>query len=150
VKNETDQKTVELMNEIKRRKTELTKLSKSNWRTNCTFTYGPYGTKADVYNLQVLSDVKDLIMIAAFLREKERTYKETASALKVESVPEFAWNGFYVSEWLEDITARINKIQIVDKRKKLELLEQRAQSVISPELKREMEIQAIMADLEQN
>ncbi len=49
---------------------------------------------------------------------------------------------------MEDIKTRINKIQIVSKRKKLEELEARLNSIISPSLKAEMEVDAIAAELE--
>ena len=88
-----------------------------------------------------------MISIAAFLKEREKSYKETAELLGVEGTPEFTWSSFTVQQWLDDIKARINKVQIATKKKALEHLETRLNAVISPELRAEMELEAISAEL---
>ena len=88
----------------------------------------------------------ELVEIAAFLQEKEKSYYEAAKALGV-SAPDFIWQNFSVADWLEDIKTRIDKIQIADKRKKLETLEKRLNKVVSPELRAEMELEAIEEEL---
>ena len=149
VSNKTDQKTLDLIKEIKRRKDEIAKISKPSWLTNCNFSYSSGGgpLRGDVINLQVEANVKNLISIAAFLQEKEESYNRIAKLLEVEDVPDFTWDGFSVAAWITDIKSRINKVQIGEKKKKLEALEARARSVISPELQRELEIAAIMDEL---
>ena len=67
--------------------------------------------------------------------------------LGVEGTPEFTWSSFTVQQWLDDIKARINKVQIATKKKALEHLETRLNAVISPELRAEMELEAISAEL---
>jgi hypothetical protein len=65
----------------------------------------------------------------------------------VENPPAFAWGNSSVADWLDDIRTRIGKIQIGEKRKKLEALEERLNKVISPELRAKMELDAIAAEL---
>ena len=143
----TDNKTLDLIKEVNRQKAEISKAEKPNWITTCTFSYneGAAGS-ASATNLHVETNIRNIICIASFLMDKERSYLEAAKRLGVEA-PVFTWQGFSVNDWVEDIKMRINKIQISSKRKKLETLEARLNSVISPELKAEMELDAIESEL---
>jgi hypothetical protein len=143
---ETDQKTLDLIKEVKIRKAEIAKLDKPNWQTNCAFSYTD-GDLSKSINIQVESNIKTLIDIASFVLSKESDYIKTVDLLKVESIPHFTWQGFTALSWFEDIKTRINKLQIVSKKKKLELLENRLNAIISPELKAQMELDAIAEEL---
>jgi len=144
-KSNADKKTLELIEEVNRRKAEISRLERPNWATNCSFSFSA-GNSGGVTNIHVCSSVTTLIDIAAFLRERKRAYEEAASALEVEAPP-FVWDGFSVEDWLADIKTRIDKIQIAAKKKKLETLETRLNSIISPELRRELELQRIEDEL---
>lgn len=146
-KAKTDSKTLELIKEVNRQKSEITKAEKPNWITTCTFSYtqGANGS-ASATNLHVETDIRNLVCIASFLMDKERSYNEAATKLGVEA-PAFVWQGFSVKDWTEDIKMRINKIQIASKRKKLEALEARLNTIISPELRAHMELEAIESEL---
>ena len=141
----TDQKTLDLIKEVQRQKAEIAKADRPQFRTNCSFAYVE-GSSAAV-NIQVESKVKNLILIAAFLQERELSYKKAATTLGVENPPDFTWGDFPVADWLEDLKLRIGKIQIAVKRKKLEALEERLGKIISPELRAEMELEAIASEL---
>lgn len=141
----TDQKTLDLIKEVKRQKEEISQAERPNWITNCSFSHTE-GKQNDQINLHVEANVKTLIMIVAFLKDRERSYNEAAAELGVEA-PAFSWSGFSVADWISDIKSRINKIQIASKRKKLETLEARLNAIISPELRTEMELEAIMGEL---
>lgn len=148
----TDQKTLALIKEVKSRKAEIAKLeAKPQWKTNCSFSWGEHEGKGsglvNPVNLQVESSVKNLISMASFLRDKEASYASTAAAFEVDSPPSFTWNTFPVADWIEDIKTRINRLQIASKKKKLEALETRLNAVISPELRAEMELEAITSEL---
>lgn len=140
--NETDDKTLKLIEQIKLQKQEIAKAERPNWATNCSFSAPNMGTT----NLHVETDIRHLVSIAAFLVESEKNYYETAKLLGVEA-PSFVWQGFTAKEWLEDIKTRINKVQIASKKKKLESLEARLNAIISPELRAKMELEAIEAEL---
>lgn len=144
----TDQKTLDLIKEVKKQKAEIAKLERPNWKTNCNFSYSEANLNGAV-NLHVQNNVKELICIAAFLCDKERSYNEAVNqlGLGVENAPQFTWMSFTVADWIEDIKTRIAKIQIATKKKKLELLESRLNAIISPELRAEMELEAIAGEL---
>lgn len=141
----TDKKTLDLIAEVNRQKAEIAKADRPNWRTNCSFSYTEGSSNA--VNLQVESNVKNLILIAAFLTEKAANYKAAAATLGVDNPPDFTWSNFSLQDWLEDLKTRLTKIQIATKRKKLETLEERLNKVISPELRAQMELDAITSEL---
>ena len=142
-KTTTDSKTLELIQEVKKRKEEIASAERPNWKTNCSFPHD--GTSAST-NIHVESSIYNLVSIVAFLRSKEVAYKEAADHLGVDA-PAFSWGNSSVSDWVDDIKTRINKIQIVTKKKKLEALESRLNLIISPELRAQLELEAIEAEL---
>lgn len=145
-KNDADKKTLELIEEVKKRKAEIAQAERPNWATNCFFSEVS-DKGSGVINIHVCADVRVLVGMAAYLRQKELAYKEAAETLGVDAPP-FTWNGYSVADWVSDIKTRINKIQIADKKAKLEKLEGRLNTIISPELKRELELQSIMDELQ--
>lgn len=136
---------MEMIEEVQRRKKEIAGLEKPQWKTNCSFSYeeGRAGVNLHVYN-----DVRGLILMAAFLAEKFAAYTKAVTTLQIENPPAFMWSGFPVEDWLADIKTRVNKIQIGDKKRKLAEFEERLNKIISPEKRRELELAAIAAELE--
>lgn len=141
----TDEKTLELIKLVSQQKADIAKIEKPDWKTNASFSFTEGSSQ--VINIKVVSNIKELILIGAFLLERQKFYQESAVALEVEGSPNFIWCGFSVSDWFYDIKARIAKIQISLKKQKLEALESRLNSIISPELRAEMELEAISKDL---
>lgn len=141
----TDQQTLILIKEVQKQKAEIARVDRPTWRTNCAFVYTE-GSSVST-NIQVLSRLDELVKIAAFIQQKEEAYGKAAFTLGVDSPPDFQWNGFGVSDWIEDLKLRIAKIQIATKRKKLETLEERLNKIISPELRARLELEAIQAEL---
>lgn len=143
---ETDKKTQDLIKEVNKRKAEIAKLERPNYKTNCTFTYIE-GNLTGLINIHVESDVKKLVSIAGFVLDQRESFRRAAEKLQIDRVPDFTWNGFSIEDWLNDIQTRINKIQISTKKKNLETLEERLNKIISPELRAEMELEAIAGEL---
>lgn len=146
-KTNTDTKTLELIQEVKKRKQEIAAvMGSAAFKTNCSFTYQE-GNMSNAINLHVTTDVRALVMIVAFLRERQAAYYSAGNDLGVEDLPEFTWNGYSFVDWFDDIRLRLNKIQIQAKKKKLEALESRLEKIVSPELRAEMELESIMGEL---
>lgn len=142
---ETDKKTLALIAEIKKQKEQIAKVDRPTWKTNCAFVWTE-GSSSSA-NIQVVTVIKDIICMAGFLIEKKRSFEEAAKILSVENPPIFTWNGFTFEDWIADLKLRITKIQINTKRKKLETLEDRLNSIISPELRNEIELEKITEEL---
>ena len=145
-KNE-DVQVLERIEKVKKRKAEIAKAERPNWKTNSAFSYDG---SAKTINIKVVKDLSELICIVAFLRDRSKSYVEAAMDLgvKATTVPKFKWMGFTVGEWVGDIRLRVTKIQIDAKKKSLEALEARLEKVISPALRRKMELEAITKELE--
>ncbi|CAE7860315.1 unnamed protein product [Symbiodinium microadriaticum] len=141
----TDAKTLELIKKVQQQKEEIAKAERPNWITNCSFSYTEGSAKA--INLHVCRDVLEMVNIVAFLNAREDAYKKAVKELGVDA-PTFQWGGFSVADWKKDIKTRIDKVQITDKKKKLEALETRLNKIVSPELRAEMELEAIAAELD--
>ena len=148
VQNNTDSIVQELFEEVKNRKAELAQLDRPNWRTNMSFSYENDITKNPI-NLQVKYDARELIMMLAHVKVHHDAYNELKDKFE-SAIPEFKWCGFTLQDWESDITTKINKIQIAEKRKKLESLEGRLDQLISPEMKRKLELEAIKKELDQH
>lgn len=139
----TDEQTLKLIEEVNRQKKEISKAEKPNWLTNCSFSMGEGQPST---NLHVESDVRKLVSIAGFIITKEREYKEAAERLGA-TAPEFKWGNHAASEWIEDIKTRMAKVQISEKKRKLEILEERLNKIVSPELRAQLELEAITREL---
>ena len=137
-KNE-DELVQELFNVVQAKKAEIAKAEKPSWETNCAFRYNKDSSAST--NLQVCADVDELVHILAFLCDKRRGFDEaqkiTGTSIK------FKWLGFSFDDWATDVKTRIDKIQITNKKKELELLEGRLDKLVSPELKRKLELAEI-------
>lgn len=143
---ETDKKTRALFEIVQKKKGEIKAAEKPQWKTNCAFYFTE--SPKDPFNLQITTDIGNLVRALAFLYEKEAAYKVAAKDLGVD-IP-FSWHGYSTEQWKVDIQARIDKIQIEKKKKELEALEKRLDAILSPELKAEMELEAITKELEGN
>lgn len=138
----TDKKTLALIDAIKKQKQEIAKAEKPNWKTNCVFSFSGFRDGPPSVNLHVENNIATLVRIASVVIDAEASYKNAAKAIGVEA-PEFLWCGSPAADWLEDVTTRVNRVQIGDKKAKLEMLEARLNKIISPALRAEMELEDI-------
>lgn len=138
MKNVMDKKVLDLIEIIKSKKKEIKKLENYKWKTNCVVFNN---------NLKTIDSVKTLIGIYADILAKYNSYNEASALLNVSKAPEFTFENFCISDWCDDISMRIQKIEIQTKFKKLEELEARLDKIISPELKAELELNKILEDL---
>lgn len=143
-KPSADDATLKLIEEVKKRKDEIKKISRPQWKTNRSFAY--IEGSAQIINLGVEKDVPTLVKVASFLRQQESGYNAAAQELDVEA-PKFKWDGFVLEDWLSDIKQAVAKLTIKKKQDKLSALEARLDAIITPDLRRQMELEAIQAEL---
>ena len=148
-----DQMVMDMIKDVERRKKEIQEASeRPRMKTNCAWTYVE-GDNSRPINLNVCSDLMALVKIAAFLRSRSTHYLGILGDFELEvgtgagKVPAFTWQGFPVDDWFHDIRARINYITIESKQAKLDTLEKRLGTLVSPELRRKMELEAIQAEM---
>lgn len=148
-KTKTDQKVLDLIAQVAKQKSEIAKIDRPNWKTNCMFSFlrSRVAMDPNVINLHVESDIRVLAEIAGFLHAELINHAKGCDLLGVSLGTQFLWRGYSCDDWLSDLRARVAKIQIGEKRKKLEALEKRLDAVISPELRAELELEAIAKEL---
>lgn len=139
MENQTDKKVQEFFKIVQQKKAEIAKAEKPNWKTNCSFSY--VKDSSSRINLQVVASVEELILILAFLIDKNQSFDKAQAILGTDL--KFNWMGFTLEEWKSDIQTRVNKVQISKKKQELEALESRLDKLVSPELKAQMELDEI-------
>jgi hypothetical protein len=60
----------------------------------------------------------------------------------------FSWMGFSVADWESDFKTRLAKIRLASEKKKLAMIEKQLESLMSDELKTDMQIAEIEKQLE--
>ncbi len=128
---------------VQTKKDEIAKAEKPNWLTNASFGYDK--NSSNRINIHTTTDLEELVSILAFLIEKNNSFNLAKVELKIDV--KFKWMGYSFDEWLSDIKTRITKIQISKKRQELESYETKLNALVSPELKRKMEIDEIKKSL---
>jgi hypothetical protein len=139
-----DAQVEKLMALVAQQKAEIAKAERPKWETNCSFGYVE-DSNAGRINLQVVSDVDELIKALAFLISKEEAYRTAAHILGQDA--KFKWMGFTRAQWQSDFQTRVNKIQIAAKRKKLEAAEEALSKLVSKEKREELELARLTKEL---
>lgn len=144
-KMDSDAIVARLMEEVRKRRSEIAQAEKGAWRSNGVFSYDQNMNSA--INLNVINDKSKLIEMAAFILSKERDHALAVTTLGIDEPPPFTWFGFSSENWIADFKTRINKLSIDAKRKKLEELENKLNNLVSPEMRRQMDLDAIANEM---
>lgn len=141
-KKTTDQLVKELFDQVQEKKLAIEKAEKPCWQTSCTFAYSA-DSAHDRKDIRVMNDVRKIVDMLAFLIDRKEKSEKAAQELGVEH--KFTWLGFSLDEWKSDFQTRVNQISIQERRKELAEIEARLNAIISPELKAQMELEALAA-----
>jgi len=132
----------ELIQIAQNKKKEIEKAEKPTWLTNCLFSYDNSSMKT---NIRTVSSIRELVNILAFVINKDISFSTANSFLGTKEV--FEYFGFTKEDWINDIKTRIDQINITAKRKELEGIESKLDSMISKERREELELEAIVKQL---
>lgn len=138
----TDEKIKSLFVLLEKKRNEIKKIERPTWITNCSFSYS--ADRGNAINIHVVSDEAQLIDMLAFLMHKEEYTYKAMDELGITRT-QFKWNGYKGAEWREDIAMRINILNINKKKASLAAMEEKLNSLVSPEEKRRMEVEAMAA-----
>jgi hypothetical protein len=139
-KQTTDEKVKTLFESVQEKKLAIEKAERPCWLTAGNFGYSA-NSAHDRINIQTLTDVRKIVEMFAFIIDRKEKSESAAKELGVNYT--FTWLGFSVDEWKNDFQTRVNQISIQEKRKELAEIEARLNAIISPELKAQMELEAI-------
>lgn len=143
--NKADKKIQELFDVVQGKKREIEIAEKPNWKTNCSFRLNEETTNGS-FNLHTVSDINLLITSLGRLKSIYQNSLIVAEQLGIKDY-KFRWLGYSFEDWFSDFQTRINKININKKKEELQSLETRLNSLISPELRRELELKEIEKQL---
>ncbi len=136
----TDEKVRDIFLDVQEKKMAIEKAEKPCWNTSGQFGYSA-NSAHDRVDVKTVTDVRKIVDMLAFLIDRQEKSNVAASELGVKYA--FTWLGFTVEEWKADFQTRVNQISIQEKRKELAEIEYRLNSIISPELRATMELEAI-------
>lgn len=141
-----DKRIESLIQQVREQKRAIASAERPHWKTNCSFQSRHGGQSI---NLQVETNQRLLVETAALLMSFEKEFTAAAAALGFQSdaMPPL-WAGFPVVDWIHDIRLRLAKLQINERKSKLESLETRLSAIVSPEQRRAMELQEIERELQ--
>ena len=145
-----DKKTLALIDEVRRRKAEIAAVEKPVWKTNHMFPVGLPTLHVTPVNLRTQRDVGVLLSLFATLVAQRATFSEALTYLELPPpAAEFRLGGFTFEEWGPDFRLHVKRLQLEQMRESLVKLEERLNAIISPELRRELELAAVESELKQ-
>lgn len=136
-----DEKVLEFIELINKKKKEIQRAEKPVWKTNCSWK-----DQSGHINLHVENNINGLLALAAELNYKDNNYTLFCKKKNIDG-GQLKINGFTALDWIDDILTRISIIQLVSKRKELENLEGRLNKIVSPELRAKLELEAIEKEM---
>jgi len=139
-KKTTDEMVKELFDSVQEKKLAIEKAERPCWQTGGNFGYSA-NSAHDRTDVKIVTDVRKIVDMYAFLIDRKEKSEKAATDLGVKY--DFKWLGFTIDEWKNDFVTRVNQISIQEKRKELAEIEARLNLVLSPELKAQMEVEAI-------
>lgn len=128
---------------MQKRKQEIADAERPNWKTNCSIRHPLTGV---THNLHVEASLATLMSLVVELAIRKEAHERVCPNWGVD--PGVATlHGFPLQDWLHDLSLRICKVQVSDKKLQLEKLEARLNAIVSPELRAQMELEAIQQEL---
>lgn len=138
-----DSKINELFQVLEKQKKDVEateKAASKKWHTNCSLQF----MGQHPYNIQTASEDVLRNAVSQLLIHKDYA-KQAADVLNLPVDNTFA--GYTYDHWIEDCKTKIAKIQLRAKKEKLNQLEERLNAIVSPEQRRQMELDAIVKEL---
>lgn len=150
-KKSADDLVLEMMETVRKRKAEIKSLGRPNWLTTCTIGYNP-DSVSDRIMIQTVTNVTKLIELYTFLLSKEQYWAQACKDMGLEQVKGASYTapvymGYSISAWKADLITRVNFLSIDQKKKELDALTAKLNSLMSLEQKREMELALIAEEL---
>ncbi len=139
-----DERVQLLFDKLQAKKAEVAKAERPQYITGGQFRFSE--SAAASFDITTERNVRKLRDALSFLI---RSSKDCAEANEILGLTEnFTWLGFTVEEWIKDLKTRVDVLQIAKRKQELAELEARVDKVLSPELRRKMELDALEAALE--
>lgn len=140
-----DELVQELFDKVQSKKAALAQADKPCWNTSGSFGYSPSNPSGDI-NIKTITDKRKIVDMLAFLMDRARAHQEAGAALGITAA--FSWQGFTLNEWKADFQTRVDQLTYTEKKKELDVLQARLDAILSPEMRRSLELTSISKMLE--
>ena len=138
-----DQRVIAFFEKLTAKKAEVSNAERPVYVTGGQFRYSEsVGTSIDIMTAR---DERKLVEILVFLKDRSERYPAACEELGVAA--EFKWLGFTYDEWKQDLKTRVSVLQIAKRKAELKELEARVNAVMTPELRAELELKALEAEI---
>lgn len=134
--SKNDDRILTLKKQIEEKKKELGKQPRFSPVTTCMFTYN--GNRVNIHTLTTVNDINAMLVYF-------NIYAMSAENLGID-LEDVRFDGFSVSDWMEDLNAKKAVIEYTAKKSQLGAMEKKLDKLLSDDKKTELEIDAI-ADL---
>ena len=141
-----DDKVMQLMNEVERKKEKLGKLKKPQWTTSCSVPAPSWITDNKRFNIQVCTDLSMLALLRGWLNDMTQHFTSAMKAWQ-QGVPH-KFSGYEIQDWISDIDLRVEILSMKTEQEKLKKLEAKLKTLTSEEQRRQMAIAEIEAELD--
>lgn len=132
-----------LFNKLAAKKAEVANAEKPVYVTGGQFRYSE--SMGNTVDIMTVRDPRKLVEVLAFLKDREKSFNEAKEELGVKV--DFTWLGASVVDWTRDLKTRIGVLNLTATRKELAELEDRLNKIVPPEMRAQMELEAIQAAL---
>lgn len=141
-----DEQVQDLLKILKEKREKLANLNAPEWKANSTFKFG----RGEADSFEVRTNSIDTVFISAlgFLMDREKSFNVASKELDLER--EFRWFGHTVEEWKEDFKTRLAQIEVEKEKAEVEILEAKVNRLMSPELKKQIELDKLTQELSTN
>ena len=136
----------ELIKKAENKANEIGSIQNYSAATNLVFPLGEGSSLANSLNLNTVREPKRFVEVLAFLLEKFSHFDAAAKELGVKA--NFLWGGFSKDAWVRDIKNKVSVIKLSEKKKELSSIRKQLDELMSPEMKRDIQLQAIRDALE--
>lgn len=139
-----DQKISEVISIVEKQKNVVIETElKSNrvWKT--TGVINSFNIKLNLLTAKepaIVSTLAEILMLKEY-------HQKSAKLLNVKH--DFLIEGFEFEDWFNDFESRLNKIKLKNEKEKLSKLESRLKNIMSEDLKRTIELEEIIKELEE-
>lgn len=134
-----DERVLALFKKLQAKKAEIAQAERPSFITGGQFRYSE--SMSNVIDITTVRDERKLVEIYAFLTEREKSHSVAAEALGVST--NFTWLTFTKEEWFSDLKTRVNILQIAKRKAEYAELEKKVNAIMSPELRAQMELDAL-------
>lgn len=139
-----DVKVQKLFERLSIKKKEVAALEKpAIYKTNLSFPFDV--NKSERLNIQTAT-IEQVAHAFAFLIGHVTSFDQALKKLGAEV--EFVWGGSTFDDWEHDMTQRVSRLNITQKKKELADLEKKLNNVVSPEQRRVMEVEELTKALD--